>query len=47
MVKDHGTDGTLPGLDLNPEQLFFLGFGQVTAFIIHHFFLALPTPLGT
>lgn len=36
--KDSNEIKDLPGLTLTPEQLFFVGFGQVTIYIMNAYF---------
>ena len=36
-MKANGAEKRLPGIDLTPEQLFFVGFGQVSS--NHHIVL--------
>ena len=38
-VKEHGQEYTLPNLDLTNEQLFFVGYAQVSAVLLSHSYI--------
>lgn len=44
-VEIHGEEKRLPGLDLSPDQLYFLAFAQVLLYVFSYF-LSPPTTPG-